>query len=152
MKRIALLFMVLVFAIAAQAGEPNKKHSDRQQWMKEMRQLRTNYVVKQLKLTSEQSEKFVAAYNAMQIDLDKLQSESRRLCKSVQEKGESATGLELEKGAEAMFELRSKEGAIEMRYFTKFKSILTPRQLFNLKKVEHNFNRELLKRKKEGKK
>lgn len=152
MKRIALLLMVLVFAMAAQAGEPTKKHSDKQQWIKEMRQLRTNYVVKHLKLGSEQSEKFAAAYNAMQVDLDKLHKESRQLCKTVQDKGESATNLELEKGAEAMYEMRSKEGAIEMRYFTKFKSILTPRQLFNLKKIEHNFNRELLKRKKEGKK
>lgn len=147
------MIMVMVISVAtAFADEPAKKLTDKKQWMKEMRELRTNYVAKKLKLTAEQTEKFVVAYNSMQADLDKLHRESRQLCKSVQEKGDAATNLELEKGAEAMYEMHAKEGAIEMRYFTKFKSILTPRQLFNLKKVEHNFSRELLKKKKEGKK
>lgn len=153
MKRIALFFAVISMAVAGVfAKGPEGDKSDRTQWAKEMRQLRTNYVVKKLGLEGDSRDKFIAAYSSMQVDLDKLHRESRQLYKAVEKKGDAASNAELEKAANAMYEMHSKEGAIEMRYYSKFKSILSPRQLFKLKDAEHKFSRELMKQRKGTKK
>ena len=44
-----------------------------------------------------------------------------------------------------MFETKSKEGAIEKQYFAKLKSVLTPKQLFQLKRAERKFTDKLMK-------
>lgn len=153
MKRIAFILAIIFMAVAgAYAKAPEGDKPDRSQWAKEMRQLRTNYVVKKLGIEGDSREKFVVAYGAMQNDLDKLHRECRQLYKAVEKKGDAASNAEFEKAANAMYEMHSKEGAIEMRYYAKFKSILTPKQLFKLKDAEHKFSRELMKQRKGAKK
>ena len=52
--------------------------------------------------------------------------------------------LEYEKAAEAMIEVKGKEASVEEQYFAKFKTVLSPKQLFKLKQAERKFTRELM--------
>ena len=55
-----------------------------------------------------------------------------------------ASDTELEAAAQAVFDLKQKEGRIEAEYFEKFKEILTPRQLLKLKSAERKFAQYLM--------
>lgn len=143
MKRIIsslLIIFSVLFTLSAQ-GDRNQRH----QWFEEMRQLRVNYVASELNLTPEQRQQFVTNYEAMSRDIDKTMRETRKLAEGVVKKGSATTDLEKEKAAEALFEGKSKEGAIEMRYYAKFKTFLTPDQLLKMKKAEHKFFKTLMK-------
>lgn len=148
--RTALSVIILLAAFFPAAAQ--HRESPRTQWFSEMRQLRTNYVVKELKLTDEQRERFVPVYDEMSREVMKVMTDTRKMYKSIKEKGSAATELEKEKAAEALYECKGKENAIEMRYFSKFKTILTPDQLLQLKKAEQRFSRQLMKHKGKGKK
>ena len=55
------------------------------------------------------------------------------------------TDADYEKATEAVYNAKTREAAIEREYLDKFKTILSPRQMFRLKAVERSFNRELMK-------
>lgn len=59
--------------------------------------------------------------------------------------------MEYEKAAEAVAEFKSKEGAIELRYFNQFKGYLSKKQLFKLKIAEHKWMKELMRHRNKGK-
>ncbi len=126
---------------------PTKSQTDR--WYNEMRAYKTEYIANALDLTPEQKEKFVPVYNAMNSELDKISQETRTLERKVS-KNEKASDLEYEKAAEALFEMRSREGAVDQRYYQQFKAILSKKQLFKLKAAERHFGRHLMKER-EGK-
>ena len=99
-----------------------------------------------LKLTDEQKAKFVPVYEEMDERTAKIERETRQMEREVRKKGAQATDTEYEKAAEALTELKGKQGAIEMEYLPKFKSILTKEQLFKMKGAERDFMRELMDR------
>lgn len=140
---LLLLFMCSPVVINAQ----RKDDSRRDQWNKEMTQAKIDFIAGQLGLSADKKTKFVETYNAMQGELNKLRKETDALRKSIEAK-KTATDLEYEKAAEAMFEFKQKEGAIERKYFEKFKAILTARQLFLLRPAEMKWMKELMKHRK----
>lgn len=140
---VLILFAVLFsFDISAQ----HKDDSRRSQWNKEMAQARIDFIAGQLDLSADQKQKFVETYNSMQTELDKLRNDTNSMRKSVESR--KATDLEYEKAAEALFEFKQKEGTIERKYFDKFKSILSSKQLFQLKTAEMKWMKELMKHRK----
>lgn len=117
---------------------------NQERWEKEMRQYKNDFIVKSLDITDAQKAKFLPLYNKMDDEIRCLNMQTMQLARTVKTKGASATDLEKEKAAEAQFELKGKEGAIEMKYFKEFRSILSPEQLFKLKGAERNFSRQLM--------
>lgn len=128
-----------------------RHQGDRQRWMKEMRQYKAEFIAKSLKLSDEQRQKFIPLYEEMEAQTNELQDQVRRMEKSVTEKGDKATDLELEKAAEAMTELKGKENVVEMRYFAEFKKVLDKRQLFQIKSAERKFTKELMRHNRQSK-
>ena len=86
----------------------------------------------------------------MDAEIGRLNHEMRQLERNIRKNGEKVTDTEYEKAAEAQFEIRTKEAAIERSYFPKFKQILTPRQLYELKNAERDFNRNLMDKHRRG--
>ncbi len=125
------------------AQKPQQKERDA--WMKEMQQVKKDFISKNLELTAEQKAKFFPLYEKMENEVRQCTAQTSRMSRDVKGKGDKASDLEYEKAAEAMFELKSKEGAIEMKYYHEFKKVLTPRQLFKLKKAEKDFTKNLMK-------
>ncbi len=141
-----LLILTVIFGsinISAQTNKPAKSKS-RSEWFNEMSRYKAQFIASELKLSEEQKQKFVAAYEKMENESAKTAREARKMEKEVREKGDNATDLELEKAAEALTELKLKQARTEQAYFQQFKSILTPRQLFNLSSAERKFTRKIM--------
>jgi len=142
--KIPLITLLMIFATTAETvGQ--KKRDNRQQWVKEMQQFKHDFLVQELDLTKDQQAKFFPLYDAMDREMMQIFNQTRQMEKSVEEKGDKATDLENEKAAEALFEIKSREGAIDKAYYSKFKTVLTKRQLFKLKGAERKFRRSMVK-------
>ncbi|MDE6192125.1 MAG: Spy/CpxP family protein refolding chaperone [Muribaculum sp.] len=147
MKRkniLLLLIAAIIFAMPGYATD-NKKNIDRKEWFKELRQYKHNFLTKELDLTKEQEAKFFPMYDEMDDAMFKINREARAMEKKITKSSEKVSDLEYEKAAEAMYEVKGKEAAIEKQYFTKFKTVLTPKQLFELKQAERRFTDKLMK-------
>lgn len=145
MKRLLSSAIILIFLFSAISAQDNDTR--RRQWLNEMRKTKLEYMYKELGITDAQKEQFKTTLNAMDVELDKVRRETRKLDKELEAK-KSPTDLEYEKTAEAMFEFKQREATIEMKYFQKFKAFLTPRQLYLFKKAEHKWMKELMKHRK----
>jgi Spy/CpxP family protein refolding chaperone len=95
-------------------------------------------------LSREQQEKFFPLYDEMDNSVMELNRNTRMLEDKIVRSKDKVSDLEYEKSAEAIYEMTKKQGEIEMEYFAKFKTILTPQQLFRLKQAERDFSRELM--------
>lgn len=56
----------------------------------------------------------------------------------------SATDTEIESAARAVFEQKAREGQVEISYFSKFKDVLSSRQLLSLKNADRKFTQQLM--------
>lgn len=140
---LLLILSAIVLPLSAQAQRPSER--ERNVWMKEMQQYKNDFLTKRLELTEEQKAKFIPLYNNMDAEIRKTQEEAEQLYRQTHAKDGKATDLEYEKAAEALYELKGRENAIEMKYFKEYKAILSPKQLFQLKDTERDFIRELMK-------
>ncbi|MDE6333131.1 MAG: hypothetical protein K2L77_00640, partial [Muribaculaceae bacterium] len=77
-------------------------------------------------------------------EVERINAETRDLEQKACENA-NASDLELENAARTIFEQKRAEGQVERTYFEKFKDILTPRQLLQLKSAERRFTQQLVK-------
>ncbi|MDE7411497.1 MAG: hypothetical protein K2M94_05595 [Paramuribaculum sp.] len=146
MKRLILIVPLLLICVCSFAQKQEKEHKYRQ-WHKEMCEAKREYIAKELGLTRQQYEPFFTQYEAMCGEIDKIGRETRQMAHRLSER-DDVTDTEYEKCAEALFELRTKEGAVEQKYYSKFKEILTHKQLYLLKQSEFKWMRKLMKQRK----
>ena len=135
---IALVSMLDVFSLSAQ------DKGERQQWMNEMQQYKRTYFAKELDLTREQQNKFFPLYEEMEAQIRRIDEDTRVMERRVSEAGDDAANIEYEKATEAMYDAKVKEASLEKDYMARFREILSPRQLFQLKAVERRFSREMM--------
>lgn len=148
-KVILILLALLLLPIALMAQKPTER--ERNTWMKELQQCKNEFISDKLDLTEEQKAKFLPVYNRMEAEIRNIHDQAMKMEREIRKRKGEVTDLEYEKAAEAQFELKEKESRIEMRYFKEFKTILSPKQLFMLKKAERDFSRELMKKHREHK-
>lgn len=143
MKRI--LFIILVVAFFAPINSTvakDKKKADRKEWFAKVREHKHDFIEDELDLTDAQETKFFLIYDAMEDELLKLQRETRKLERQVADK--KATDVEYDAATKAIIELKKKEADIELKYFDKFKTVLSSKQLFELKRAEKKFTRKIM--------
>ncbi|MDE6101314.1 MAG: hypothetical protein K2G01_09740 [Paramuribaculum sp.] len=134
---------------AAASADSKEDKVKREQWYKNMVQTKIDYIAKQVGMNADQKGKFEKQYAAMSAETAKLSRETRQLERTIAKKA-NATDVEYEKAAEAIAEFKSKEGAIEQKYFNQFKTYLSKKQLFQLKVAEHKWMKELMKHRNKG--
>mgnify|MGYP003564893582 FL=1 len=146
MKRLSILLLIISLFAQLSTIDAQQKRSkeERQQWFKEMREYKHNFLIKELDLDKEQQEAFFPIYDAMEDETFKLHHGARKLQRDLSKKDADVTDIEYEKAAEALFELKYKEAQIELKYFEQFKNVLTKKQLFLLKKAEDKYTRHLM--------
>jgi Spy/CpxP family protein refolding chaperone len=147
MKRALTLLIIALLTcscIYAQQRPAQPSQERRQKWFSEMTQYKHDFISKELILTKEQEARFFPLYDKMESETRSLNRQARELEKAVIAKGDRASDLEYEKAAEALYELKGKENDIEMKYFAQFKSVLTQKQLFQLKQAERKFNSTIM--------
>lgn len=154
MKRY-LTLIILTFTLFAGSGfqasadkHDKKGTPSRKEWVKEMRSAKQKYITKELKLSDDQAAKFFPLYFAMEEEIIGLQSQVRKTEKQIDSKDNTLSLSEQESALELIYSLKSREGAVEMKYLSKFKEILTTRQLLKLKHIERKFTRDLMKHRK----
>lgn len=145
---LTILCFIVVAATAAMAQGKGPSKEQRQQWMREMCKAKLEYLSKELNLNQSQQEEFTATYSEMEKELHKVGHDTREYGRQIRRKMNSdaqVSDVEYDKASEALFELKGKENEIEMRYYEKFRKVLTPQQLFKLKIAEQQWTRELMK-------
>lgn len=140
-----MIFLALsaayIWPVSAQRGAMSEE--DRQKWLSEMRNYKHEFLIKELELSDEQQSEFFPVYDAMEDEINKINTDTRELeRKAISEEKTSET--ECSAVARALFEQKSREGEIELAYFEKFKNIITPKQLVRLKNAERKFTQQLV--------
>ncbi len=82
-------------------------------------------------------------YDELDNRLQEINTETRELEKRVAV-DQTATDTEIEAAASMVYSQKQREGNLEMEYYEKFKSILTPRQLMGLRGAEKIFTQKLV--------
>ena len=144
MKRnIALIFMICMVLLGAFQAY-GARNDDRAKWMDEMRRFKRSYFTKELDLTTQQQNRFFPLYEEMEDQVQKIDGETRQMERRVAEL-KNASDLEYHKATEAIYDGQVRQAEIEREYVEKFQSILSRKQIFKIKAVERQFNRELRK-------
>lgn len=136
---IAIAAMLLFGAGTAEAQSENK---GRDRILAELKPYKHDFLIKELKLSKEQANEFLAIYDAMDEELQNISDETREIERTAIENA-SATDSEIEIASYAAFMQKQKESVVELSYYEKFKEILTPRQLLKLKPAERRFTQWL---------
>ena len=141
---IILLLSVVSFASAA-AQSSVLSPDDRQRWLSEIRNYKHDFLARELDLSREQQNEFFPLYDEMEDRIEALNAQARDIEANVSDNPD-AGDLEILGAAYSQFELKKLEGEIELEYYDKFKEILNPRQLLQLKSAEKLFTRQLVNR------
>ncbi len=136
MKRILMILCLMVSVVYASA---QRTAETRERWNREMRQYKHDYLSKALDLSGEQQTRFLALYDAMENERRAIFKEVRRQQADIEKRGNAVSDAEYEKAAENAFLVKQREGAVEMKYYKEFKTVLTKKQLFKLKGAEKDF-------------
>ena len=143
MKRSVIVMLTLVLAIATVSAQPQRKNNQsREKWFQELREYKHQFLIKEMELSADQQAKFFPIYDAMQDEIIKIHKSTRQMEKNLSV-NKAPSDVEYEKMAEALIEVKMKEGEIQKRYLPKLKNIITPRQVYKLQVAEKKFSRSL---------
>ena len=141
-KIAAALALILACSVGASA-QSERENAGRDRIMAELKPYKHDFLIKDLKLSKEQSKEFFPVYDQMDEELMKINEETRELERKTEDNAE-ASDTEVEAAARATFEQKQREGEVEMKYYDQFKEILTPRQLLRLKGAERRYTQWLV--------
>lgn len=143
MKRSFIIVVILsLAALSVSAQQRGRQRPDREKWFQELREWKHQFLIKEVELTEEQQPKFFAVYDAMQNEILAIHDGTRNMEKKLS-LNKQASDLEYEKMAEALIEVKIKEGEIQKRYLDKMKTVISNRQLYKLQVAEKKFIRML---------
>ena len=140
---LLMAFMLPMALMAQQPDEPGPDKAKREQWFKEMKAKKHEYLIRKLELTPEQQEPFFTVYDKMDSDLRAIDRETRELERRVSQNPD-ATDAEYDAAIEAIYSQRYREWVVESQAKEQFSQILTKKQMLKLKRVEFEFTRALM--------
>ena len=143
LSRAFIAFLISLTSLSVYAQTPGRKDSDRERVLSEIRNYKHDILVKTLDLTKDQQREFFPIYDELEDRLQELNAETRDLEKRVAA-NEVASETEIAAAAAMVYSQKDREGTLEMEYYDKFKSILTPRQLLGLRGAEKSFTQKLV--------
>ncbi len=140
---LSLMSLISFAAVAQENENQNAAPQNRGRWISEIRKYKQEFIAQELALSEEQQAEFFRLYEEMEGELEEVNAKVCKIEKDI-ENNEEAEDAEIENAARAIFEQKRIEGQIEMTYFEKFKEVLSPRQLLNLKDAERDFMKKLM--------
>lgn len=145
MKRFSIIFLLLSLflplTLTAQQQDDNNK---REHWLKEMREKKHEFLIRELQLKPEQQQPFFEVYDKMDDQLRAINDETRQLERKVL-KNPNSTDLEYNAAIDAVYNQRYREWEVENKAKEELVKILSPQQLIKLKRAELKFQRALMK-------
>lgn len=144
MKRLSTILLLLTAvcfcSLPAYAQKSNVK-----QYRDDIREYKHNYFRKKLDLSREQANSFFEVYDKMDDAITALNDEARAVeTKIYDAPAGTITDIEYEMATRTLLDVKGKEAAIEQEYYEKLNEILSKKQIFELRKIERDFNMQLL--------
>ncbi len=144
MKKLSILILLLIgtACLSANAQNPDR---NREQWLNEMRELKHDFLARQLRLSADQREKFFDIYDRMDEEMNRVQAEAKAAESRIYDADASAvTDADYDEAIDAQLTLKEKESEIEKRSYDELKAVLSRKQLFELKKAERDFTMQIM--------
>lgn len=139
-------FLFMTAALMAVETCPMQQQGNQKGRMAEFFEQKRAYLIREVGMTQEETNKFFPLYDELQKEKFKLHREVRSKIKSIQTAGDAVSDKEYREGAHAMNELKLKEARLDDEYYHKFEKILSPQKLYKLQIAESNFGREMMRR------
>lgn len=153
MKQIRFFILLIVLGLGVMpvaAQKKGHKHADRKEWMAKMRDLKHDFMTKELQLTDAQKTQFFEVYDKCEDARHQVEHEAREKEKAIEKKGDAATDAELDAIIADQFTMEERLGRVDQQYLPQFRKVLTRRQLARLKHAERKFMRRLMEKKSEN--
>lgn len=144
MKKLSILILLFIGTVCLGANAQNPDRN-REQWLSEMRELKHDFLARQLRLSADQREKFFDIYDRMDEDMNRVQAEAKAAESRIYDADASAiSDADYDEAINAQLALKEKESEIEKRSYEELKTVLTRKQLFELKKAERDFAMQIM--------
>lgn len=142
MRVKTLILMLAVLLLAAPAYADKKKKACGENWRKEMRDFKLRFLAQEMELKPDQQKQFVTLYTQMSDEKEAVMRQTRTIVERVN-KLENPTDADYTAASEALIRAHEQDLAIEKKYEEKFKTFLSPKQIFSLKEAERKFRDKL---------
>lgn len=153
MKQFRFLLPLLLMSVCilpASAQKKDQKRPARKEWMAKMREVKHDFMAKELQLTDAQKAQFFEVYDKCEDARHEVEREAREKEKAIEKKGDAATDAELDAIINDQFTMEERLGKVDRQYLPQFRKVLTRRQLAKLKHAERKFMRKLMDKKNEN--
>lgn len=145
MKQLLILLLIATSTVFAQK-------SDRDEWHKKIKALKTAHITEELQFSSKEAEKFWPVYNAYEEKMHQLHRTKKEQIYSKLKNGVDAMSTsEANTLIDCEMQLEQRELQYRKELISELKKIISPAKIINLKKAEEDFKKELLKRYRERK-
>lgn len=146
---IAILFSVLFAQSCFLFAQENKSQPNK--WMEEVKNFKHSFLIKETQMTDEQSKVFIPLYTEMEKKVFQANRNARQMATDLSREQNEVTDEHYTAVAKALSDVKAIEAEIENEYFKIFANILSPKQLFLLKRAENRFAIEMLNHNKRSK-
>lgn len=143
LKKTVIVCLCAIFALGLSAAPQKKGQGGPGADVKrEAMDYKLRYLSKRMELTPEQSERFGEIYRRMSAEKERIFKEMYAAEKKVHQ-NKDATEKDYQTLNEQLDRLRKQDADLEERYDKEFKTFLSAKQLYDMKKGEHDFMRRL---------
>ncbi|MDE5877452.1 MAG: Spy/CpxP family protein refolding chaperone [Muribaculaceae bacterium] len=141
MKKYLLLTLILI-ATCGLASAQDRCDKSKDEMFREVKEFKMKFLAQELKLSDEQCRPFFDLYSAQMDERHKLWEPAMELERKVK-KDPNASEADYNAVSEAINKAKSGEAELEGRYDEKFRKILTPKQIYELKDAENRFREKM---------
>lgn len=134
---IAILIMLMSVPVShAQRKEPSAEV------LKELQEFKIKYLIQEMELQADKQGEFSSIYAKYDKERNSLFRQLYHKARAIRKEAKH-TDAEYLEAAESMATAKSREGALEESYFQQFRTILSPKQLYQMKRAEKKFDHKL---------
>lgn len=134
-KILSAIAIMLITVLPLSAQHKGAKSEDRAKWEAEMLQYKHDVLAKELGLKDEQKVQFFALYDALDRDRRALYAKTRQTHNALKNKA-NVTDVQYVEAAKLDYTTSVNVANLELKYFNEYQKVLTPKQLFKLKRAE----------------
>lgn len=142
-KTLIILLLAVLLSTPAYAD----RHGDG--WRKEMRDFKLRFLAQEMDLRQDQQKQFITTYNQMTEETQAVMQQTRNVMQRV-EKMSNPTDADYEAACDALLKAHEQDLSIEKKYEERFKTFLSPKQIYLMKEAERKFRDRLREMRRNG--
>ena len=135
------MLAMLLMSVPAYADRKKKANSG-DNWRKEMHDFKLRFLAQEMKLREDQQKQFITVYTQMTEEKEANMNQVRRAMVRVK-KLDNPTDADYTAAPDEMIRGHEQDLAIEKKYEERFKTFLSPKQIFSMKEAERKFREKL---------